>query len=471
VLVWFRNDLRVADNPALADAARSGRPVVALFVLDRISEDIRGFGAASRWWLKGALDQLSSSLSDLGISLTLRHGPSADVVRDVARDSGAGRVVWNRRDGAPEAAIDRRLEGDLVRAGMEVEHFQANLLFEPGEVKTRGGEPFRVFTPFWRAAIASGVPRAPLAAPAGLKPGPTLASDSLADWRLEPGLPNWAKGMDAFWRRGERGAEERLARFVEARIDAYRRGRDYPADAGTSELSPHLAFGEVSPFQLWHAATQGGVAEEVAAFRRELGWREFNHHIAHHFPGLHERSFQPRFDHFPWRNNAGHLEAWQRGRTGYPIVDAGMRQLWELGWMHNRVRMIVASFLIKDLLIDWREGEVWFWDTLVDADAANNAANWQWVAGSGADAAPFFRVFNPSLQGEKFDPDGTYVRRFVPELAKMPGKHIHRPWEADDEVLAKAGVRLGETYPRPIVNHGKARDLALAALRSLREPD
>ncbi len=311
-------------------------------------------------------------------------------------------------------------------------------------------------------------------APAALaSPSRPVAGDSLDDWGLEPTKPNWAKGFGAVWTPGEAGAQTRLEEFLDSALKGYADGRNRPDRASTSRLSPHLRFGEISPVQIWHRsqmATGMEPTEDVAKFLAEIGWREFAYHLLYHMPDLPAANVQPRFDAFPWRSDPSVLKAWQKGQTGYPIVDAGLRQLWQTGWMHNRVRMIVASFLVKHLLIDWREGEAWFWDTLVDADVANNPASWQWVAGSGADAAPYFRIFNPMLQGEKFDPKGDYVRRWVPELANLPAKAIHTPWEAAPSVLAKAGVRLGETYPKPIVDHEAARARALAAFATIREP-
>jgi deoxyribodipyrimidine photo-lyase len=468
-LLWFRNDLRVSDNPALTHAVDSGRPVVAVYVLDQISHGLRPLGAASLWWLHGSLEALQAALAALGIPLVLRRGPSADVIRDTVDETHAGLVVWNRRYEPAAVAIDSDIKAELQEGGIEVVSCNASLLVEPWDVTTKAGDPFRVFTPFWRAATAGAAPREPLPPPRKLSGPSGVTSDQLADWKLEPASPDWAGGFRSRWQRGEQAAQERLASFIAGRLDGYAEARDRPDSDGTSGLSPHLRFGEISPFQVWHAVRDHG-GENASRFRTEIGWREFNYHIMFHAKALHEVNFQPRFDAFPWTKDTAGFEAWTRGRTGYPIVDAGMRQLWETGWMHNRVRMIVGSFLIKDLLGDWRLGEKWFWDTLVDADPASNAGNWQWVAGSGADAAPFFRIFNPVRQGEKFDPRGDYVRRYVPELASMPDEYVHRPWEAGADVLAQAGVVLGTTYPRPIVDHREARDAALEAFRQTRMP-
>lgn len=469
-LVWLRRDLRSQDNPALAAAAAHGS-AIALYIKDDPGAG-RAAGAASDWWLDKSLRALGDDLAARGIPLVLRQGPAAEVLDAVAAEAGAAGVYWNRAYDRPSIDRDKRIKADLRAGGVCCRSFNGALLNEPWQVATGSGGPYRVFTPYWRAArpLAEDAEPGPPLAPVGpLASAP--ASETLADWGLHPKTPDWSQGFSD-WVPGEAGAWARLEAFLDGPVDAYARGRDFPGRPGVSRLSPHLHFGEISPRQVWSAcrsavamgrASQGG----VDAFLRELGWREFNHHLLFHFPDMAEASFNGRFDHFPWEDNPEGLAAWRAGATGYPIVDAGLRELWATGWMHNRVRMIAASFLIKDLMIDWRVGEAWFWDTLVDADAANNIAGWQWVAGCGADAAPFFRIFNPVLQGEKFDPDGAYVRRWVPELARLENAVIHQPWRADPDVLASAGVRLGETYPRPIVDHAEARDRALSAYKRL----
>lgn len=475
-LVWFRDDLRLADNPALDAAVKSGAPVTALYVLDDESTGLRPMGGASRWWLSNALEALAADCKAIGLPFAARRGRAADVVREAIDEAGADSAFWNRRYAAEDREIDAGLKASLREDGLSVESFNGRLLNEPWEVRSKAGGPLKVFSAYWRAACARGAPAAPLPKPGRTKlaPGPALKGEEIRSFGLEPSGPDWAQGLREAWEPGEDGARKALERFLDEGLKGYATERDRPDREGTSRLSPHLAFGEVSPRQLWHAVERAAAeglasAKDVETFRAELGWREFNHHLLHHWPDLATENFQKRYDDFPWgRPNAAHAKAWRKGLTGYPIVDAGMRQLWTTGWMHNRVRMIAASFLIKDLMIHWREGEAWFWDTLVDADPANNPANWQWVAGSGADAAPYFRVFNPSTQGEKFDPKGDYVRAFVPELAEMPAKWIHTPWEAPADVLRQAGVELGRDYPKPIVDHADARRRALAAFEKLK---
>lgn len=467
-LVWFRDDLRLSDNPALHAATQRGRAVIALYVLDEESPGLRPLGGAARWWLHRSLANLAEDLETIGVPLVLRRGRADQVLRDLAGETGAGAVCWNRRYRPAEVAVDKAVTSDLRAAGCEVVSFQANLLFEPWAVLTGAGQPFRVFTPFWRAARAKGVARAPLPAPVRLgQAAPAPASDNLPDWSLLPANPDWAGGITETWEPGEVAAQARLEEFLDGALPRYARDRDRPGIGGTSRLSPYLRFGEISPFQVWHAAFALDDASGVDKFLSELGWREFSWHLLHQFGDLESRAFSPKLDAFPWRDDEDAFRAWARGRTGYPIVDAGMRQLWRTGWMHNRVRMVAASFLVKHLMIDWRAGEAWFWDTLVDADPASNPASWQWVAGCGADAAPYFRVFNPVLQGEKFDPTGKYVREWVPELSRLPDRWIHRPWEAPQEDLSCAGIRLGDTYPTPIVDHRVARSRALAAFEGL----
>ena len=467
-IIWFRNDLRLADNPALIAALGSGRAVLPVFVLDEETEGTRALGAASRWWLHHSLQALDASLRLLGSRLILRRGPAERVIADLAAECDAGALYWNRLYNPVLHERDIRLRQTFNARGVVAEGLKGNLLVEPWEVKTGGGAPYKVFTPFWRACHALRAPSAPLPAPQALpSPASWPASDRLAKWRLLPTAPDWAGGLRAAWSPGEATARTRLTHFLDDALSRYRQERDLPAIDATSRLSPHLAFGEISPRQIWSAATGRGHSTAVEKFLAELGWREFSYNLLFHFGDLAQRNFRPEFDTFPWMSQDGDeaasaVEAWRRGRTGFPIVDAGMRELWSTGWMHNRVRMIAASFLTKDLLVDWRVGERWFWDTLVDADPASNASGWQWVAGSGADAAPYFRVFNPVLQGEKFDPAGDYVRRWVPELANLPAKTIHQPWAA-------AQPPPPDVYPARVVDHAAARARALGAFRTVKK--
>lgn len=473
IVVWLRQDLRLADNPALTFASGSGRPVIVLYLFDT-DPDQRPLGGASLWWLNRSLKALGSSLEAIGSRLILRKGKASEILSQVMTETGAGQVVWNRLYEPSAIARDTRLKAGLKAEGVEVQSFNAGLLNEPWTVETGSGGPYKVFTPYWRAARAKVGQQPVLPAPQSLiSPERWPASDRLADWQLHPTKPDWSKGFDG-WTPGEAGALEKLNAFLNGPANDYAEGRDQPGKAGTSRLSPHLHFGEISPRQVWiaaHGASATGDLSDSARdkFLAEIGWREFNHHLLFHFPTLPTANFKPAFDSFTWQDDGPGLQAWQRGLTGYPMVDAGMRELWATGWMHNRVRMIVASFLIKHLLIDWREGEAWFWDTLLDADLANNAAGWQWTAGTGADASPYFRIFNPFSQGEKFDPKGDYIRRWVPELARLPNKVIHRPWEATPFELSSAGVTLGKTYPRPIVDHASARARALSAYARLKD--
>lgn len=478
VIVWFRDCLRVGDNPALVRAAETGHPVLCIYVHDKVSEGYRPIGAAQKWMLHHGLAALSSELERIGGRLDIISGREADCIRAIAEAAGAGAVYWNRRRGKDELETDRTLKSALREAGIEVESFQANLLHEPWSLLTASRGPYRVYSPFWRALEASGEPRAPYPAPGRIEPG-QRPSDcvSLADLSLLPSRPDWASGWEQFWPAGERGAAQLLERFLAEGINGYANGRDFPAKSNVSRLSPYLRFGMISPFQIWQAVRHGEArgsfgSRDAEKFLKEVAWREFSHHLLFHYPDLAWKNHQEKFDDFPWREDGGDdLAAWQRGRTGYPLVDAGMRELWQTGYMHNRVRMVVGSFLVKHLLVDWRRGEEWFWDTLVDGDPANNSASWQWVAGCGADAAPYFRVFNPVLQGKKFDPGGDYVRKYVPELAKLPDRFIHNPWEATESELCAAGVKLGTTYPRPIIEHGAARDRALEAFNSIKKED
>jgi deoxyribodipyrimidine photo-lyase len=475
-ILLFSRDLRLTDNPALAAAIARNQPIVPVFILDDEDAGDWAPGAASRWWLHGALAALGEDLGQRGSRLILRRGKAEAVLDQLLPEIAATGVYWNRRYEPWAKARSERLKKRLAARGIDAQSFNAGLIHEPWTLRTQKGEPYRVFTPFWKALRTAGVKGLTLLPPPRL-PAPTTfpRSDILSQWALRPTKPDWAGGLRSAWTPGEQGAHERLQTFAERAAFGYRDGRNIPGVEGTSRLSPHLHFGEIGPRQIWRALTVQAVTKAddpmpggVETFLSEIAWREFSYHLLFHFPTLPNEPLRQEFGVFPWVGDAAALSAWQRGMTGYPIVDAGMRELWTTGWMHNRVRMIVASFLVKDLLGDWRQGEAWFWDTLVDADLANNSASWQWVSGCGADAAPYFRVFNPSLQGAKFDPEGSYVRRWVPELARLPDALLHAPWKAQPIELADAGVRLGTTYPRPIVDHSTARNRALAAFKALK---
>jgi deoxyribodipyrimidine photo-lyase len=478
VIVWFRSDLRLADNPALHAASAAGQPVIPLYIHDDSTSGGRALGGATRWWLHHSLSALGTALARLGAGqapapqLLLWRGRPQEVLVRLSTASGARRILCNRTYDPAIDASDAAVAAALRPRGVMLERFAGALLADPDTVLSAGRGPMRIFTAFWQR-LQRIEPTAPLPAPRTL-PGfdGALGGDRIEDWELLP-RTGWDAQFPARWVPGERGAAARLREFLKTQADDYRGTRDFPALAGTSRLSPHLRFGEISARQVWHAflaAPAGGPAELTGSgFLRELGWREFAGYTLHHFPTLPERALRREFAAFPWRDDTHALAAWQRGRTGYPLVDAGMRELWQTGWMHNRVRMVVGSFLVKDLLIAWQQGEAWFWDTLVDADRANNALNWQWVSGCGVDAAPYFRIFNPVTQSERFDPEGAYVHAWVPELRALPAPFVHAPWTAPPAVLAQAGVKLGDTYPHPIVVHDEARKRALALFGALRQ--
>ena len=476
VIVWYRNDLRVADHAALHAASQRRLPVLPVYVWSPDEEGRWPPGAASRYWLHHALARLRAELRERGTELVLARGEAADVLARLARDTRAEAVHWNRRYEPAAREQQQAVAARLESEGIEGREFQGNLLVEPDALATRDGKPYRVFTPFWKRWEQEVHGGSPLPAPGRLD---ALAnpprSASLETLGLEPAI-DWADGIRTEWNLDGNNAHDYLASFVDGEIENYVDRRDLPHADAVSRLSPFLHFGELSPREAWSAAVdahRGGGRlspdEATAAWLRQLAWREFAHHLLWHFPHTTEKPLHAQFAHFPWLDRPGHAEAWRRGRTGYPLVDAGMRELWVTGWMHNRVRMVAGSFLVKHLRQHWLVGAEWFWDTLVDADLANNSMGWQWVAGSGADAAPYFRIFNPVAQGERFDPHGRYLRRWLPALAKLPDTWLHRPWEAPADVLSRAGVRLGEDYPEPIVDHAEARQAALDAYQHMRD--
>lgn len=463
-IMWFRQDLRVEDHAALAYARDQGFRIMPIFIWDGAGEAGWVPGGASRWWLHGALLDLGRAT---GGTLRLFVGDSAEVLAELVGKTGATAVFWTRRYEPAVIQRDTNLKRALGLLGVEARSFNNTLLFEPHTVATGQGSPYQVYTPFWRQVsqrpisgpVDSAVePNRWVAAPGGM-------ADGVAGLELLPSIP-WDAGMRASWDISQAGVRTVLEEWLQERLDRYAVARDYPAVRGTSRISPYLHWGQVGPRRVWAAACavmqQRGLQDET--FLKELVWREFAYHILYHFPRTTQSPLREKYDAFPWVDDAGALRAWQRGATGYPIVDAGMRELWHTGWMHNRVRMVVASFLVKHLLLDWRLGAAWFWDTLVDADLASNTMGWQWAAGCGADAAPYFRIFNPVTQGQKFDAEGVYVRKWVPELRALPDRFLHAPWTAPASVLEHCGIRLGDTYPAPIVDHAFARQRALAAL-------
>jgi deoxyribodipyrimidine photo-lyase len=473
-LLWFRLDLRLADNPALQAAVKRGA-VVPVFVHAPEEESPWSPGGASRWWLHQSLKSLDASLRELGSQLIIRSGPTLENLLRLVRETGATAVFWNRRYEPVVTARDTKIKTELRAAGLEAESFNGALLHEPWTIQNQSGKPFQVFTPFWKHCLTKPDPSEPLPRPRKLiAPERWPKSLALETLELEPKI-KWAEGMRAAWQPGDASAAAQIEKFLSAAFSNYTNDRNRPDLTGTSRLSPHLHFGEISPRQIWHAVRRHAEANGLSTWRTsqfltEIGWREFAHHLLHHFPHTPTEPLRADFKIFPWRKDEAFLRAWQKGKTGYPIVDAGMRELWTTGWMHNRVRMIVGSFLVKDLLLSWTEGAAWFWDTLVDADLAQNTLGWQWTAGCGADAAPYFRVFNPLSQAEKFDPRGDYVRKWCPELARLPDEWLHQPHRAPREILQRAQVEMGRTYSEPLVSHAIAREVALEAFSKIKRP-
>ena len=478
ILYWFRRDLRLQDNPALQKAWERGGPIIPVYIHDEGGEGNWKTGGASRWWLHHSLVSLQQSLAKLNSRLIVRAGASGEVLESLCAETGAKAVYWNRRYEPSIIGRDKLIKQGLRDLGIEGKSANGSLLFEPHTIENKQGRPFQVFTPYWRHCLAKDVSEnTPSQINKLLHPDEWPKSSRIEDLELLPSI-NWTDGFAESWEPGEGGALKSLKLFVKSAVDQYESNRNLPDIAGTSRLSPYLHFGEVSPRQIWDTLHKRSAATGVfpsskgeQVYLSEIGWREFAHHLLYHYPKTPHSPLREDYERFPWASDPGgtKLQAWQRGLTGYPIVDAGMRELWHTGWMHNRVRMIVASFLVKHLRLTWTLGAEWFWDTLVDADLASNTLGWQWTAGCGADAAPFFRIFAPVKQGEKFDKNGDYVRKWIPELAKLGSKYMHRPWEAPPEVLQAAGITLGDQYPKPIVDHAMARNEALAAWKQLRE--
>ena len=464
-ICWFRQDLRLNDNPALLEAADSGQ-VLPVYILDDENADKWQYGSAGRLWLHHSLKSLNRSLRG---NLRIYRGRAEEIIPRLCRDFHINQVFWNRCYEPWWIECDREITNRLELLSVNAHSFNSSLLWEPWQVLKKDGSPYKIFTPFYKRARTQG-----RGAPEDPQPGPLnlslyqadLGGVTVDDLGLRPDH-SWCRKVEVHWRIGEENALLALETFVDSKLTNYRNGRDFPALSATSRLSPHLHFGELSPRQVWQRVSEAGFDDNVETFKSELGWREFSYYLLYHFPQLPEKNLKPKFDQFPWWLNQQWLQCWQHGMTGYPIVDAGMRELWQTGFMHNRVRMVVASFLVKNLLIHWRHGADWFWDCLVDADLASNSASWQWVAGCGTDASPFFRIFNPVSQGQKFDSEGLYTRRFVPELAKLPNKYLFSPWQAPPEVLEHAGVNIGDNYPYPIVDLQQSRKKALDSLKRI----
>lgn len=474
-LLWFRQDLRLKDNPALQAAIQTGNPILPLYIYDEDIGEEWKMGSASKVWLHSSLASLKESLQAISSDLYIRSGDTTQIIEALCQKLPIKFVFWNRLYEPFHIKRDTELKKNLKTYDINTESFNASLLFEPWTVQNKQEKPYRVFSQFWKTCLQYPSPPQPIEAPLNMNraelPADTL---NIRDLNLLPRNPDWSQTMQTEWSPGEKGALQRWQEFLYGNIIYYDKGRDIPGEEYTSKLSPHLHFGEISPRQIWwdvEALTKKD--KNHARYMSEIGWREFSYHLLYHFSELPDQSIKTEFESFPWISESDadyepFLTAWQKGQTGYPIVDAGMRELWATGWMHNRVRMIVASFLIKDLFIHWKKGEDWFWDCLVDADLANNAASWQWVAGSGFDASPYFRIFNPITQGEKFDPRGDYIRKWVPELKDLSQQYIHKPWEAGPITLKQANIDLGKTYPEPIVNHKRAREAALAAYQEMK---
>lgn len=478
-IVWFRKDLRCDDNPALIQALTSGSPVLPLFIWSPDEEKPWPPGGASRWWLHHALIDLRQQLKDTGLELAIAQGPAESLLPELAKKVDASAVYWNRRYEGHIVQRDARIKENLIQSGIKAQSFNASLLFEPWTVQSGSGTSYKVYTPFRKnidlrpvdkpvAVPQSLQAREPYSVEKALSTVPGTAGLSVEALKLLP-TRSWDAGFYKFWQPQRSAVLKTLKDFLSTGVEDYHEQRDIPSINGTSRLSPFLHWGQIGPREIMALLADCPASSGAEHFRRELLWREFGYHVLFHYPRTATQPLQTKFNEFPWQSDPAILAAWQQGRTGYPIVDAGMRQLWQTGWMHNRVRMVVASFLVKHLLHSWQEGAAWFWDTLVDADLASNTLGWQWAGGCGADAAPYFRIFNPMTQGKKFDPEGSYVKQYIPELAKLPAKFVHEPWLAPENILQYAGIRYGETYPKRIIEHETGRQRALQALEQIKD--
>ena len=468
-IFWFRQDLRLADNPGLSEAISKGI-VLPIYIYDDINSNEYEMGSASKWWLHNSLEKLNDSLNN---KLSVYKGDALKILESLTKSYDVESISWNRCYEPWRIKRDKNIKSEIEKKGIEVNTFNGSLLWEPFNILKTDGTPYRVFSPYYRkGCLNAAPPRIPLKSPEIS----SLFKDeynklTIEDLSLIPKV-HWFDEMEKLWKPGEVGAQEKLYDFLDDGLVGYKEGRNFPSQKNVSQLSPHIHLGEISPNQVWYAAKQKedetGIEKDLAHFLSELGWREFSYNLLYHFPTLPRENLQKKFDNFPWQENTDFSDKWKKGHTGYPIVDAGMRELWQTGYMHNRVRMIVGSFLVKNLLLHWHEGEKWFWDCLIDADLASNSASWQWVAGSGADAAPYFRIFNPISQGIKFDPEGEYTKKFLPELRDLPIKYLYSPWEAPADVLEQANIKLGENYPKPIVDLKESREKALDAFDKIR---
>ena len=463
VIYWFRRDLRLLDNPALSEAANAG-PVIPIYILDKLQTNYTE-GRASRWWQNQSLYSLNKQLNH---RLLIFNGDPKEIILRLAKVSDSKTVYWNRCYEPWQIELDSKIERILKEKNINVITRNGSLLWEPWRTLKKDGTPYKVFTPYFKKRCLSlPEPRKPIPKPLNMILADIPSKTAIKGNFISPKECSWENKIKKYWRIGEKAAINKLENFLKSGLSSYKEGRNYPSKKNISMLSPHLHFGEISPNTIWHRVRTSGQSEDSNHYLSELGWREFSYNLLYYFPQLPNKNLQTKFDRFPWRDNSEHLKKWQDGETGYPIIDAGMRELWETGFMHNRLRMIAGSFLVKNLLIHWHYGKEWFWNCLVDADLASNSASWQWVAGCGADAAPYFRIFNPIAQGQKFDPSGEYTRKFVPELRKLPNKYLFTPWEAPTELLADSGIKLGKDYPYPIVDLKNSRELALDAYSSI----
>ena len=468
-IYWFRQDLRLSDNPALSAAIESGK-VLPVYILDDINSKDHKMGEASRWWLHHSLINLNEKLNG---KLSFYNDDPSKVFEELIKQYDVNSIFWNRCYEPWRIKRDKDLKIDLEKKNINIETYNGSLLWEPWKVLKSDGTPYRVFSPYYkRGCLGATPPREPIKQP-DLENIISNSFDNLtlSDLNLLPDV-KWFNEMEQIWKPGEDGAKDKLHLFLDNGLLGYKEGRNFPSRKNVSQLSPHMHFGEVSPNQVWYGAQlkegEKGIDKDLTHFLSELGWREFSYNLLYHFPSLPKENLQKKFDNFPWEVNEGYLDKWKKGLTGFPIVDAGMRELWQTGYMHNRVRMIVGSFLVKNLLLHWHEGEKWFWDCLIDADLASNSASWQWVAGSGADAAPYFRIFNPIAQGIRFDPEGEYTKKYIPELKNIPNKYLYSPWEAPQDILDEASIELGKDYPHPIVDLKQSREKALDAFSVIR---